>query len=502
MRTDLDSGARAMARGAAVNLAGAAATNGLAFVLLYVTTHLVSVEGIGLLTVATTVVTLALVPAVLGLDTGVVRFVARGAALADERAARGALQAALAVVTLVSFLLSAVILWKAPWLATALHKPRALPLLRISVFSLPGLAIGRVALAAGQGFGVMVYAAWFGSLRVAINLTSAVALLAVGLGVRGLAWAAVITAWGTCGAALASLARVHPAAFRPAPDCWHTLKLLRFSLPQTLSGMLFFTILWTDTLLLARFRTAAEVGVYAVAGRLLTPATLISTAIGQMFAPRIAAADAQGNREVLARMLKRVTYWNTAVSLPFFAILALIPGPLLGLFGMRYERGALALGILALAQLINTAAGPLGQVINMSGRPYINMANNALVAAMNIGGCLVLIPRFGLTGAACSTAGALTLVNVIKLVEVRVLFGMYPFRGDSLRTFAAGALAVAIALPVVLVPPWPQGPFEAVVAAAVVFVGYLRLALKFVIRGEEREVFEKGWARIARLIHT
>ena len=180
--------------------------------------------------------------------------------------------------------------------------------------------------------------------------------------------------------------------------------MLRFSLPQTLTVMLFWGVLWTDTVLLGRFGTAVEVGIYAVATRWLMPAYAIATAIGQMFSPRIAAEDARGDRATLARMLKRVTYWNTSLSIPIFLTLALIPGALLALFGETYSLGATALAILALGQLLNTAAGPLGQVINMSGRAHINMMNNAAVAGLNVVACIVLIPRFGMVGAALSFA--------------------------------------------------------------------------------------------------
>jgi O-antigen/teichoic acid export membrane protein len=494
MRTDLDEGAGAMARGAATNLGGAFATNVLSFVLLLVTTHVIAVGSVGLLTVATTVITLALVPAVLGLDTGSVRFVARAAAVGDERAARGACQSAVGVVAVVSTALAIALFVGADRIAALVHKPAAVGLIQISVLGLPGLAVSRVALAASQGFGVMSYAAWFGALKVASNLVFAVLFVAAGLGVHGLAIAATVAAWVVCAASLVVLVRIHPLAARPAPEAWQTGPMLRFSLPQTLSGMLFFTILWTDTLLLARYGTAKEVGVYAVAGRLLVPAIVVSTAIGQMFAPRIAAADARGAHDNLARMLKRVTYWNTAVSLPLFAMLAVVAAPLLRLFGPRYTAGATALVILAIGQLLNTAAGPLGQVINMSGRPYVNLANNTAVAALNVVGCMVLIPRFGITGAACSTSGALTLVNAIKLVEVRFFFDMSPFRADSVRAFAAAGLAAAVTVPVLLLPHWPPGPAEALVACAVLLLAYSQFALWFALRGEERETFQHGWS--------
>src|SRR5581483_6750229 len=148
MRTDLDEGSRAMARGAATNLGGALLTNVLSFALLLVTTHVVAVAEVGLLTLATTVITLALVPAVLGLDTGAVRYVARAAGLGDERAARGACQSAVGVVAIVSTALALALFVNADRLAELVHKPASVTLIRISVLGLPGLAISRVALAA------------------------------------------------------------------------------------------------------------------------------------------------------------------------------------------------------------------------------------------------------------------------------------------------------------------------------------------------------------------
>jgi O-antigen/teichoic acid export membrane protein len=75
-----------------------------------------------------------------------------------------------------------------------------------------------------------------------------------------------------------------------------------------------------------------------------------------MFAPRIAVEDARGDRARLASMLKRVTYWNLAVSLPIFMCLLVLASALLDLFGTAYGAGATALAILAAGQIVNAAA--------------------------------------------------------------------------------------------------------------------------------------------------
>ena len=114
MRTDLNSGARAMARGAVANLAGSAAGMGLAFLLTYVVTQFVPVRGVGFLAIGIAVIGLTLIPAILGLEAGVIRFVALGAAADDERSTRASAQVALGVVTLTSVAFAAFLWWAAP----------------------------------------------------------------------------------------------------------------------------------------------------------------------------------------------------------------------------------------------------------------------------------------------------------------------------------------------------------------------------------------------------
>jgi O-antigen/teichoic acid export membrane protein len=218
-----------------------------------------------------------------------------------------------------------------------------------------------------------------------------------------------------------------------------------------------------------------------------------------MFAPRIAAEDARGERQQLERMLKRVTYWNVSLAIPVFAALLLLPGPLLRLFGHTYASGATALAILAAGQLFNAATGPLGQLINMSGRPYVTLVNNAGVAILNVVGCLLLIPPFGLTGAACSTTASITLVNLIKLAQVRALFRINPFRLDAVRALAAGIATVAIVAPVALLVPWPSAEPQVVVSGLLLVPLYAVLFWWAAAGDEERDLLRRRSREVAEV---
>jgi O-antigen/teichoic acid export membrane protein len=492
MVTELGSDAPTMARGALANVTGALLTTGFSFVLSFIITHSVSVGRFGLFSIASTVILLAQVPAVLGLDTGAVRFVALGASADDEGAVRSAVQTALLAAALTSAVLAIVIAIEAPYIATNFfHKPRASEVLAITSWSLPGLVLTRVVIGALQGLGVMTYSAWLNPIRAMVNILTAIPLLAIGFDIHGLAVASVITAWTTLGIAIGFLFRVHPTVFTPCREDWSFRRMLRFSAPQTLTTMLLYTILWTDTLVLGRLRAAADVAIYTIVQRLLSPAQTISTATGQMFAPRVAAEDARGNLGGLSVMLKRLTYWNLALSIPVFVVLLLLPGPLLSIFGTSYERGAAALAILAAGQLVNAATGPLGQVINMSGRPYITMVNNGVVATLNIAGCLILVPQYGITGAACSTTASITAVNLIKLVQVRLIFGINPFRFQMLRAVGVAVLSAAIVSPIAFLPPWPSDALMATVATPLILSVYAFLFWTIAAGTTERREFAR-----------
>lgn len=486
VRTELAADARTMARGAAVNVGGALATTALSFALSLLITHQVRAGTFGLFSIALVTVLLAQVPATLGLDVGVVRFVALRASGGDAHGVRATIQAALAVAAAVSTALALLLYATAPWLTDSFfHKGRADVLVQIIAWSLPALALTRVLTGALQGLGLMRHAALINPVRVAVNIVVALPLLLLGYGAKGLASAFVVVAWAGLVLAAVLLARVLPSAFVPVRGR-RFAPLLRFSIPQTLTTLLLQTILWADTLLLGRLRTAAEVGVYTIVQRLLSPAQTVSTATGQMFAPRIAAEDARNDRRTLALMLKRVTYWNVSLAIPVFGVLLLAPESLLHLFGPIYGTGAKALVILAAGQLFNAATGPLGQVINMSGRPYLTLVNNAAVGALNVVACLILIPRYGVTGAACATTASIVIVNLIKLVQVRILFGVNPFRAETARACGAGVAAAIVALPVALLDGF-MPPILHVLAVAAVFVPVYAVLFWRSAAGEEEQ---------------
>ena len=127
---------------------------------------------------------------------------------------------------------------------------------------------------------------------------------------------------------------------------------------------------------------------------------------------------------------------------------------------------------------MDTFCGPVGHVLTMSGRSALNFADNAAALVVNVALNLLLVPRFGLLGAAVSWSVAIVGVNAARVIQVRRLFGVSPFG----RTLVKPALAIGIASATALAervaldrggaPGWVR-----LAAIAVVFVATYLLAL-------------------------
>ena len=342
MRTDLSSSAGAMARGAARGALGALVAIVLAFAFQLIVRHLVSIDTMGLFTLATTVVVLAQLPALFGLEAGAVRYVSLGAAKGDERAARGSAQAALLAGLCMSTAAAAILYVAAPEICERFGKPGATHLLQLASLALPLLCTSRVCAACVLGFGLTGRSSTITAAQNVTRLLVTVPLVLLLPDVTALGLGFAIAGLAGTLFAIWLLRQACPNILAPARDRWALRSMIGFSWPQTLSQSLYLATLWTDTLVLAHYGTAHQVGIYGLVVALLAPVSQLTVAVSQAFTPRIAGTHASGDRAGLAQMLQRVSYWNLAVALPILGSMIVLREPLLSALrlGLRGRRRA------------------------------------------------------------------------------------------------------------------------------------------------------------------
>jgi len=156
---------------------------------------------------------------------------------------------------------------------------------------------------------------------------------------------------------------------------------------------------------------------------------------------------AQRNWDRARGVYQTTTSWLMVATWPMYLTFALFAPTLLDLFGKGFEGGAGALQVLGLTMLVATAVGTVDMVHHMGGKSSWNLINTVVALSSNIILNLLLIPRYGGTGAAIAWSSSILLTNLMPLVQVWKFLGMHPFgRGFPNVVLAAGAAYGALGL--------------------------------------------------------
>ena len=305
----------------------------------------------------------------------------------------------------------------------------AVPVVMLRLLAHLSLAEGRIL--AGQ----------VGESLVRPALTLAALALAVGAGLPGTAaWAA--GCWA--GAAVLALAvQVPLSAPRLSPVRAKRLALtgavppaapvvaraertawVRAAAPLLGVALLHGIMAQADVIMLRVLTGAEAAGAYHLAARVALLAGLALAAVNTVTAQPLSAALAQGD---LARVRHLAVSTARALALPGLAGLAAVAvlgAPLLALAGPGFAAGAPALTLLWAGQAVNLACGPVALVLALGGAARAVLGGVALGAAVNLTLNALLIPPFGLVGAAVATAVSLAAWNGVLVVRCRARLGL------------------------------------------------------------------------------
>jgi O-antigen/teichoic acid export membrane protein len=210
------------------------------------------------------------------------------------------------------------------------------------------------------------------------------------------------------------LARALPASWRRFPAEYHARRWLMSTLPLSFAAGVQVLHAQTGIIMLGIFRSPADVGLYRVAvqGAALVAFTL--SAAGMVLGPHIARLFVAGERGRLQRMMTWSTRLMLIAALPTAVIFIVFGEEALQLlFGEPYQAASPALAILCIGQLFHAATGAAGLFLIMTGHETDMAMATAVTAALNIVLNVILVPAYGITGAAIATAVALATLKVL-----------------------------------------------------------------------------------------
>jgi O-antigen/teichoic acid export membrane protein len=192
---------------------------------------------------------------------------------------------------------------------------------------------------------------------------------------------------------------------RPA----ETRRWWRFALPWVviaLASDFFFDL---DLILLSGLMSREELAIFGVCTRIFSLASFGVAAVYAVTLPDVFDSHALSDREGFNRKIGEANLVAAGIALGLFVVMSLGGPFLLLLFGTEFVAGAGALAVLCLALVVRSALGPAALVLSIHDRPYASLPAIGLGLVTLAAGNFVLVPRFGLMGAAVAALVAITL---------------------------------------------------------------------------------------------
>jgi len=380
--------------------------------------RLLGAEGAGIYYLALTVTTIATVLGRVGLDNTLLRYTAGGAIVGDWASVKGVYQKGLTLAITASAIVTLVVFVSAPLLSNAVfNQPELIePIRWMSLSIIPMVALYLHA-EMFRGLRQITYYQLFQG--VGVPALSLVGLYFLGRiwGVKGAAWAYSIAALLTTLVALNLWHRTTPQ-FRDIAGYFETKTLLESSIPLFVVSLLSLCTDWTAVLFLGVWHTEADVGIFYIAQRTAMLIVLILSSVNSIAAPKFASLYKQGHIKSLELTARNSARIMILLASPVFLLFVLVPGYVLKLFGSDFEQGATELVILSIGQFINVATGSVGYLLTMCGYEKLIRSYLIVFTILNIILSLLLIPKFGLLGAALVTTLIISSINIAFAIEV------------------------------------------------------------------------------------
>ena len=203
------------------------------------------------------------------------------------------------------------------------------------------------------------------------------------------------------------------------------------SVPMFLVDSLYMLLMYVDVLILKQFRSPEEIAIYYAAAKTLALVSFVYFAVSAASAHKFSEYYEAGDRKKLSAFVHDSIRWTFWPSLAAVVVVLACGWPLLRLFGEHFVTGYSLMFVLAIGILARAAIGPGERFLSMLGEQKL-CALTALAALLtNLALCFMLIPAYGVLGAAIATSVAFIIESamIFAIAKRRLGFHLFVFGG-------------------------------------------------------------------------
>jgi len=330
------------------------------------------------------------------------------------------------------------------------------------------------------GLREMRYYAFIRILQASLALAFIIAFLMIGLGVEGAMLGTVFAIIGTAAVAMVIMKRfVH---FTLLDYKKNTKKLASFGSRLVGANMINEIYSYADILMIGYFLTSTDVGYYAVAISLSRFFWLVPRAMSIVAYPAISEYWAKDNHQAINKLVDKSTKYSACIlifagmSVVFFAkdIIAFI-------FTPEFLPAVLPLTILVIGTVTSGTLSSIGGIFASVGKPDLVLKISAISAVGAVMLNIVLIPTYGIVGAAAATTAAYVLTVGITIYFLRKALAI------KLDAFWFTKMAMLIGMSATLF--YVLGFLNYYLSTMIALLLYVVVVIKYLLTKEDRTYF-------------
>ncbi|MDO5098103.1 MAG: oligosaccharide flippase family protein [Corynebacterium sp.] len=416
---------RDLARGGMISFLGSATSALLGFVLTIVFSRLMGAHGAGVIFQATGVFAMVLAFAKLGLDSTAIYLLPRLKLDSPDK-----IRSTITAFVLAALAASVVLVGVLEAIAPLIWDDTVSDTIRVLMVFVPVGALFLIASAVLRALGSVTEYVLVSNVALPALRPPLVAVAAVATGsivVVAVAWALPLALLVLVAGVLVSrhihrLEEGTRGVVLPSRDQWRTIA--GFAAPRTLSAGLEQALIWVDVLLVGWLVSDEAAGVYGGAARFIQAGLVVDAALRVVVSPKFSSLLHQAKTEQVRDLYVTATMWLVLIASPAYVLLAVFSPVFLALLGPEFVSGAAVLSILAVGMMLTFMAGNIHSLLIMSGRSGWAAVNKALVLAINIVGNLLVLPHYGIVGAAAVWALSMLVDALLAAIEVRVFLNI------------------------------------------------------------------------------
>ncbi|MBS3154109.1 flippase [Candidatus Woesearchaeota archaeon] len=403
------------------------------------------VENYGLISLGLAVYGVISVICIFGMDTGLYGLLSRTIQKEEEKAKEfivSAVKISLALSLILSFLLFIL----SDWLAlTYFHNENLKIIIQIIAISIPFGVFRSIIQTTLRSFQLVKLDT---AIRIFENITKliiVIILLYFGLGVIGIALSYTLSIFLSFLLALFFLEKRILSVWPRRNTSMINKDLLNYSWPLLLNNISTLIFNWTDTIMLGIFQNTTQVGLFNTAAPTASLLSIVNKSIMTIFLPVTTKIYLQENKEEFKKIFRTTIRWILLINSFGLVLILLFSKEILSIFfGQEYGIAYSALIILAIFFMIGATSDVPREILLM-------IKKTKTIWYVTLGGILgnillnyLLIPKWGIIGAAIGTGSGFFITTILFFSMVYKETKLFPFDWNHFRIILAILSTISI----------------------------------------------------------